>query len=140
MAKAYANIRPGVMLKSIMTSEHVTDGKKNATTMTMALSNVKRASIAASVFEVPADYAQAASPLDALAPLSAVADSLNKAMPRNSDTAGPGGAASTAGETADSVKAAVKQGVVEGAKEEAKDDAKAHTRKALGKIFRRPMQ
>jgi hypothetical protein len=74
LTKAYAKVRQGVMLKSIRTNESVTNGKSNSSTMTMTLSNVKRASISASVFEVPSDYAKAASPLDAL---GAVSDSLS---------------------------------------------------------------
>jgi hypothetical protein len=74
LTKAYTKVRPGVMLKSIRTNEAATNGKNNSSTMTMTLSNVKRASISSSVFEVPSDYAKAASPLDAL---SGVSDSLN---------------------------------------------------------------
>jgi hypothetical protein len=74
LTKAYAKVRPGVMLKSIRTSETVSNGKNNSSTMTMTLSNVKRASISSSVFEVPSDYAKAASPLDAL---GTVSDSLS---------------------------------------------------------------
>ncbi|MEO5815697.1 MAG: DUF4412 domain-containing protein [Gemmatimonadaceae bacterium] len=74
LTQAYTKMRSGVMLKSIRTSASVTNGKSNSSTMTMTLSNVKRASISASVFEVPSDYAKAASPLDAL---GAMSDSLN---------------------------------------------------------------
>ena len=64
--KAYGKVRKGVMLKRIMTSESVTDGKTRTSTMTMTVTNVKRAAISRSVFEVPSGYTEAASPLDAL--------------------------------------------------------------------------
>ena len=144
MVKAYAKVRPGVMLKSIRTSETVTDGKTNTSTMSTTLSNVKRATISPSVFEVPADYTKAASPMDALAPLGAAVDSLKKAAgsrrtrrPTRRDRAVR---FPRLVQAADSAKAGVKEGVVEGAKEQAKDDAKAQTKKTLGRIFRRPMQ
>ena len=137
LTKAYSKVRPGVMLKSIHTSESLTNGKSNTSTMTMTLSNVKRASISASVFEVPSDFTKAASPLDAL---SAVSDSLNNAMRGASKKRGSNGAVSAVGEAVDSAKAGAKQGVVEGAQEEAKDDAKAQAKKALGRLFGRPME
>jgi Domain of unknown function (DUF4412) len=70
LTKAYGKVRQGVMLKSIRTSESVTNGKSNTSTMTMTLSNLKRASISPSVFEVPSDYTKAASPFDALGAMS----------------------------------------------------------------------
>jgi hypothetical protein len=137
LTKAYTKVRQGVMLKSIRTSESVTDGKTNSSTMTMTLAHVKRASISPSVFEVPSDYTKAASPFDAL---GAMSDSLKGTMNGGSRKRGPNGAISTAGEAVDSAKAGVKQGVVEGAKEEAKDDAKAQAKKALGRFLGRPME
>ena len=137
LTKAYSKVRPGVMLKSIRTGETVTNGKSNTSTMTMTLSNVKRASISPSVFEVPSDYSKAASPFDAL---GAAADSLNGATSGGPKKRGRNGAVSTAGEAADSVKAGVKEGVLEGAKEESKDDAKAQAKRALGRFLGRPRE
>ena len=79
VTKAYAKMRPGVMLKSITTSETTTSGRSNKSTMTMTLSNVKRTSISPSVFEVPSGYTKMASPMDAL---GAASDSLKRAMKR----------------------------------------------------------
>lgn len=135
LTNAYAKMRRGAMLKSITTTESVDDGG-HATTMTttMTLSSLKRAAISPSVFEVPAGYTKAASPLDALGPLAAVGDSLAVARARAMKQSDARGGASTAGEAVDSAKAGAKQGVVE----EAKDDAKAQAKKAIGRIFRRP--
>lgn len=136
LTKAYAKVRQGVVLKSIHSSEAVTDGKSSTTTITMTLSNVKRASISASVFEVPSDYTKAASPLEALAGMS---DSVNGAMRGAPKKRRANDAVSAVGEAVDSAKAGAKQGAVEGAQEEAKDDAKAQAKKALGRLFGRPM-
>lgn len=80
--KAYEKVRKGVMLKRIMTSESVTDGKTRTSTMTMTVTNVKRAAISSSVFEVPSGYTEAAS-LGALGPLGAIGDSLTAARARS---------------------------------------------------------
>jgi Domain of unknown function (DUF4412) len=127
LTQAYSNVRKGVVLKAISTVESSGSGKSHTATMTMTLTNVKRTSISPSVFEVPSDYTKAASPLDALAPLGAVGDSLNAARARS----GGKGIPSTLGEAVDSAKAGAKQGVVE----EARDGAKDKARHAIGRMF-----
>ena len=127
LAQAYSTVRRGVVLKAISTVESSGNGKSRTNTMTMTLTNVKRAAISPSVFEVPSDYTKAASPLDALAPLSAVGDSLNAARARS----GGKGMPATFGEVADSAKAGAKQGAVEEARDGAKDKAKH----AIGRMF-----
>lgn len=82
IGKAYAKVRKGVVLKSVNTTQSVSGGKTRVTTMTMVISNVKRAPISASVFEVPAGYTKVASFSDALNPIGAVADSLKAARAR----------------------------------------------------------
>lgn len=79
VSKAYAKMRPGVTLKSIRTSETTMSGRKNASTMTTTLTNVRPASISPSVFEVPSGYTKMASPMDAL---GAASDSLKRTMKR----------------------------------------------------------
>ena len=54
--KAYAKVRSGVVLKSVMTSESGDEGKRHSTTITMQISNLKRTAISPAVFEVPEGY------------------------------------------------------------------------------------
>jgi hypothetical protein len=82
IAKVYAKVRKGVVLKSVRTSQTVSNGKTRPTTMTMIISNVKHAPISPSVFEVPAGYTKVASLSDALSPMNGIADSLKAARAR----------------------------------------------------------
>jgi hypothetical protein len=54
--KAYANVKPGVMMKRVSTSVSTQSGKPHTSTTTTLLSNVKKGPIPASVFDVPAGY------------------------------------------------------------------------------------
>ncbi len=54
--KAYANVKPGVMMKRVSTSVSTQSGKTHTSTTTTLISNVKKGPIPASVFEVPAGY------------------------------------------------------------------------------------
>jgi hypothetical protein len=60
--KAYANVKPGLMLKRVSTSTNGEGAKARVTTMTMLVSNVKKGSIPASVFQVPAGYTKVEMP------------------------------------------------------------------------------
>jgi hypothetical protein len=131
LTKAYAKVRTGLMLKRVATIESERKGKTNTSTMTMIVSNVKRAPISPSVFEVPAGYTKTESPFDAM---GALGDSINAAKVRGGKKGGVG----TLGEALDSAKAGTKQGAVDGAKDESKDDAKAQAKKVLGRMFGRP--
>ena len=82
IAKAYAKVRKGVVLKSVNTTQSENGGKTRATTMTMVISNVKRVPVSASAFEVPAGYTKVASFSDALSPMGAIADSMKAARSR----------------------------------------------------------
>lgn len=82
IAKAYTKVRPGVVLKAVNTNESVSDGKTRSSTMTMLISNVKRAPINPAVFEVPAGFTKVASLSDALSPMGAIGDSLKAARAR----------------------------------------------------------
>ena len=54
--KAYANVKPGVPLKRVSTNVSGEGDKLRTTVTTMLITNVKKGSIPASVFEVPAGY------------------------------------------------------------------------------------
>lgn len=56
LTAAWGKVRKGVVLRNMMTSETVSDGKTNAHTMTTTVSNIKRGAISPSVFEVPAGF------------------------------------------------------------------------------------
>ncbi|MEO8452218.1 MAG: hypothetical protein ABI647_20675 [Gemmatimonadota bacterium] len=56
MLKAYARVKPGVVLKTVTTSEAGREGAKHSSTITMQISNIKRTSIDAATFVVPAGY------------------------------------------------------------------------------------
>jgi succinyl-CoA synthetase alpha subunit len=58
MMTAYGKMRKGLMLKRVTTVEGGTGDHKHTTTMTTTITNVKKAPISASVFEVPASYAK----------------------------------------------------------------------------------
>ena len=98
IAKAYATVRKGVVLKSVRTSDMETNGKTRPTTMTMTITNVKRAAISPGVFEVPAGYTKVASLSDALSPMGGIGDSQAAARARAPRKHGSGGEASTAGD------------------------------------------
>ncbi|MDQ2668004.1 MAG: DUF4412 domain-containing protein [Gemmatimonadota bacterium] len=134
LAQAYSKVRKGIILKSIANVESSAGGKSNTGTMTMTVTNVKRAAIDPAVFDVPSGYAKAASPLDALSPLGAMSDSVTAARTRSGKNAPAGGISSTLGEAVDSAKSGAKEGITE----EAKDDAKEKAKRALGRIFGRP--
>jgi hypothetical protein len=76
LESAYAQMYNGVPLLMVM---HVTSGSHDMT-MTGRISDIKRASIAASVFQVPAGYQKVDMPMDTLTKVaSALNDSLKKA-------------------------------------------------------------
>jgi hypothetical protein len=60
--KAYANVKPGLMLKRVSTSTSGEGDKVRTSSMTTVVSNVKKGSIPASVFEVPAGYTKVEMP------------------------------------------------------------------------------
>ena len=66
VAKAYTQVKPGVMLRMMSTSVVGEGSKARNRSTTMNVSNVKHESFAASVFQVPSGYARIDSPLDAL--------------------------------------------------------------------------
>ena len=66
LSKAYGKMRKGVMLKRVATTKSETRGKTHTSTMTMTITNVKRGSVSPKVFEVPAGYTKAASPLSTM--------------------------------------------------------------------------
>lgn len=53
---AYGKMRKGLMLKRVSTTEGGTGARQHTNTMTMTITNVKKAPISPSVFEVPAGY------------------------------------------------------------------------------------
>lgn len=56
LTAAYAKVRKGLPLKRVSTSESGEGARKHTTTMTMLITNVKKAAISPSVFQVPAGY------------------------------------------------------------------------------------
>ncbi|MEP6781421.1 MAG: hypothetical protein ABJC26_16105 [Gemmatimonadaceae bacterium] len=66
VAKAYAKVKPGVMLRMINTSAAGEGAKARNHTTTMTVSNFKRESFASSLFQVPTGYTKIDSPFDAL--------------------------------------------------------------------------
>jgi len=98
---AYAQMYNGVPLLMVM---HVTSDKQEMT-MTGRISDIKRASIAASVFEIPSGYQKIDMPVDTLTKVaSALNDSLKKAgvTPTTSSNGSP-----LAGVASDAASAAV---------------------------------
>jgi hypothetical protein len=57
---AYGKMRRGLMLKRVSTTEGGMGAHKHTTTMTTVITNVRKAAISSSVFEVPAGYAKVA--------------------------------------------------------------------------------
>ncbi len=137
--QAYAKVKKGVMLKRVMTMESGSEGKARPTTMTMAVENIKRASISPSVFEVPAGYTKSESPLGAIGALGAIGDSIKAGRARSGKKDG-----SAAPSPDDAATDSSKRGLADVAKDAAKDaateEAKAKVNKAIGKIFGRPRQ
>ncbi|MEP6764189.1 MAG: hypothetical protein ABJB66_07765 [Gemmatimonadaceae bacterium] len=66
VAKAYAKVKPGVMLRMVNTSAAGAGAKARNHTTTMTVSNFKHESFASSVFQVPSGYTKIDSPFDAL--------------------------------------------------------------------------
>ena len=64
--KAYAKLKPGVMLRMINTTESGEGAKGRNHVTTMNVSNFKHESFNASIFQVPAGYKKIDSPFDAL--------------------------------------------------------------------------
>ena len=64
--KAYAKIKPGVMLRMINTSESGEGARARSHVTTMNVSNFKRESFNADVFQLPTGYTKVDSPFDAL--------------------------------------------------------------------------
>ena len=54
--KAYTKVKPGMVLKTVMTSASGGEGKKRSNLITMQISNLKHATIDPAVFIVPAGY------------------------------------------------------------------------------------
>jgi hypothetical protein len=109
LESAYAQMYNGVPLLMVM---HVASGKQDIT-MTGRISDIKRTSIAANVFEVPAGYQKIDMPVDTLSKItSALNDSLKNAgaAPSTDSNGSPlAGAAKNAGQgvASDAANAAV---------------------------------
>jgi hypothetical protein len=56
LTAVYGKMKKGLPLKSVTTSVSGEGARQHTTTMTTAISNVKKASISPSVFEVPVGY------------------------------------------------------------------------------------
>ena len=67
MMAAYGKMRKGLMLKRVSTSEGGSGAHRHSTTMTTTITNVKKAPISPSVFQVPAGYAKVSALTDPLA-------------------------------------------------------------------------
>ena len=81
IVKAYAKVKKGVVLKTVTTSESGPEGgRKRSSTIVMQIFNIKRASINAAVFEVPAGYTKTAGLAGAMGAM--LGDSLQAARAR----------------------------------------------------------
>ena len=66
MVTAYGKMRKGLMLKRVTTSEGGSGAHSHSTTVTTMITNVKKAPISPSVFQVPAGYAKVSALTDPL--------------------------------------------------------------------------
>jgi hypothetical protein len=73
MMAAYGKMRKGLMLKRVTTTEGGSGAHKRSSTMTTTITNVKKAAISPSVFEVPAGYTKV-DLMDAVGPQGAGAN------------------------------------------------------------------